>query len=1523
MKLIRLILFLLISNSIFGQTSWSFKERPLVPIYGPAVNFNDTTSATPPTTDSFTSLPSGSYSRAMAVASKCIDNLDFEMGDFTNWKCYTGTAKTKNSTNYVQWSPTTPVAPISNRHQIISASSLPVNDPYGNFPRLCPNGGNYSLQLGNNSTGSQAEKVSCSFTIPADQNNFQIEYYYAVVFQDPNHPFDEQPRFQTKVYDANNNSNIISCASYDFTAASGLPGFKVSTLDNSVLYKPWSAVTINLSGYAGHTVILEFTTEDCTLGGHFGYAYVDVNSNCVSLTKTITYCKNTPSITLDAPPGYEFYNWYDSSFTQLLGTGQTVTFSPPPTTDGIVNVDLIPYNGFGCRDTAYSILKVNPVPAASFASNTVACVGKPISFINTSTISDNSALTYQWDFGDNTTSSSTDFTKTYNSVGNYNVKLIATSINGCVDSLIRNVSVGALAAINPILGSSNICLGQTELMQNSTAGGTWRSTRPTIATINNAGLVTAISAGMDTIRYIVSNSYGCQDSVSLSIKVIPISFSTTNASICQGDSYLFNGTVYNSAGTYVKHLINVAGCDSTATLNLGIKLPTSSTTNAAICQGSSYTFNGTNYSIAGTYVSHLLNAVGCDSTATLNLSIKLPTSSTTSVAICQGSSYTFNGTNYSSAGTYTYHTLNAVGCDSTATLNLSIKLPTSSTTNAAICQGDSYTFNGTNYSSAGTYVSHLINAVGCDSTATLNLSIKLPTSSTTNAAICQGSSYTFNGTNYSTAGTYTYHTLNAVGCDSTATLNLSIKLPTSSTTNVAICQGDSYTFNGTNYSSAGTYTYHTLNAVGCDSTATLNLSIKLPTSSTTNVAICQGDIYTFNGTNYSSAGTYAYHTLNAVGCDSTATLNLSLKLPTSSTTNVAICQGDSYTFNGTNYSSAGTYTYHTLNAVGCDSIATLNLSIKLSTSSTTNAVICQGDSYTFNGTNYSSDGTYVSHLLNAVGCDSTATLNLSIKLPTSSTINVSICQGSSYAFNGTNYSVAGTYTYHTLNAVGCDSTATLNLSIKLPTSSTTNAAICQGDSYLFNGTNYSVAGTYVSHLLNAVGCDSTATLSLKVKLPSFSISKKTICTTDLPYLWNGLAINEAGSQTVRLINSVGCDSVATLELIVDLPTTSFSRKTICAQDLPFAWNGLVCTGSGVQKVTLTNSVGCDSIATLELIVNPTTTSITEVTTCPSALPFMWNGVAYNAAGKYSIKLTGACGCDSIATLVLNVKSPLTSITKEYVCYSLLPYSWNGKLYTVSGTYTAEFTTAAGCDSIATLALTVVSPSVSISREAVRSSELPFVWNKMEFTESGTYVSPEKYVNSAGCDSIAKLILKVNLSTSAVTNASVCASDLPYVWNATSYNTAGTYTKIMTNALGQDVTVTLNLKVISAQTISQSIQIFPGESYSINGHAYDKEGVYIDDLKTVNGCDSTVITNLSFINIPNTITPNGDGHNDYFMKGWHTKVYNRNGILLYDGTEGWNGNYNNKPVSKDTYFYVLYYTSGTQTKAQEGYLMVVP
>ncbi|MDD4971369.1 MAG: PKD domain-containing protein, partial [Paludibacter sp.] len=1177
-----------------------------------------------------------SSSKVAPNAGGCIDNIDFEFGNFTNWKCYKGTAKT-NGTNYVTWAPASAIAPIANRHQIISSTSLPLNDFYGGFPRLCPQGGNYSLQLGNNNTGAEAEKVTCTFTIPADQNNFQIEYYYAVVFQDPNHNFDQQPRFQAKVYDANNSSSVISCASYDFTAGSGLPGFQNSTVDPLVLYKPWTAVTINLSGYAGHTVILEFTTEDCTKGAHFGYAYIDVSSNCFSLINGVTYCKNTPTLSLKAPSGYETYNWYDSTFSTLLGTGQTLTLTPPPANNTTINVDLIPYPGFGCRDTAYTFLTVNPMPIVAFQSDTTVCVGKPINFTNTSTISDGSVLTYKWNFGDNTTSTTTNGTKTYNSAGNYPVKLIATSINGCIDSIVRNITAVDNPVVNPITGSKNICVGQTGVVQNTTSGGIWKSLKPSIATISNAGIVTAVSAGNDTIRYILTNLSGCKDSVSFALRIIANTTSTTLASICQGDSYLFNGTSYSTAGTYAAHLVNTAGCDSIATLIVTVKSPTSSTTSDVICFGGSYFYNGTSYTESGTYNKHFINSAGCDSTATLILKVNMPTTSLTNAAICQGDNYIFNGATYTTAGTYTAHLINSVGCDSTATLNLSVKLPTTSTTNVSICTSEfPYVWNATSYPVAGTYTKTFINAAGCDSVAKLFLAEKLATSSTTNDVICYGGSYSFNGTSYNASGTYITHVTNAMGCDSTSTLILKVNMPTSSINNVAICQGDTYLFNGTTYSAAGIYTAHLINAVGCDSTATLNLGIKLPTSSVTNASICQGTSYLFNGTNYSTAGTYPAHLVNAVGCDSIAILNLAIKSPTSSITNASICQGTSYLFNGTNYNTAGTYTAHLINAVGCDSTATLILTIKLPTSSVTNAAICQGTSYLFNGTIYSITGTYTAHLMNAVGCDSTATLNLTIKIPTSSITNAAICQGTSYLFNGTTYSTAGTYTTHLMNAVGCDSTAALNLAIKLPTSSVTNAAICQGTSYLFNGTTYSTAGTYVAHLINAVGCDSTATLNLSIKLPTSSITNAAICQ-GTSYLFNGTNYSTAGTYTAHLINAVGCDSTATLNLAIKLPTTSVTNAAIC-QGTSYLFNGTNYNSAGTYTAHLVNAVGCDSTATLNLSIKLPTTSVTNAAICQGT-SYLFNGTNYNTAGTYTAHLINAAGCDSIATLNLAIKLP--------------------------------------------------------------------------------------------------------------------------------------------------------------------------------------------------------------------------------------------------------------------------------------------
>ena len=106
---------------------------------------------------------------------------------------------------------------------------------------------------------------------------------------------------------------------------------------------------------------------------------------------------------------------------------------------------------------------------------------------------------------------------------------------------------------------------------------------------------------------------------------------------------------------------------------------------------------------------------------------------------------------------------------------MTIKSPSSSITTATICNGESFIFNGTTYSDAGTYPFHLINVAGCDSVAALALTIKSPTSSIVSATICVGNSYKFNGKSYDSTGTYSFHFINKEGCDSIANLKLMVE----------------------------------------------------------------------------------------------------------------------------------------------------------------------------------------------------------------------------------------------------------------------------------------------------------------------------------------------------------------------------------------------------------------------------------------------------------------------------------------------------------------------------------------------------------------------------------------------------------------------------------------------------------------------------------------------------------------------------------------------------------------------------
>ncbi len=301
-----------------------------------------------------------------AVA-QCPTNIGFEAGDLSHWQCSLGLiAKdgTISLTNY-------PFAD-DTRQKIYKNVAPQELDPFGKFPVNCPNGSGYSIRLGNPLSGAEAERVSYEFTIPADKNYYSIIYNYAVVLQNPGHMPFEQPRFTAKVFDVSANA-YIDCSSFDYTSSSGLPGFQNSSSGSAVVFKPWSPVTIKLNGYAGKTIRLEFTTNDCAKGGHFGYAYLDVDEDCSSPIKGSVLCPRDQSMTLKAPYGFSNYRWFSSDFSTVLGTGDSIKLVPVPAANTGYAVELTPYPNQGCLDTVYAAIRYS---ADTVVLNTPA---KPVS----------------------------------------------------------------------------------------------------------------------------------------------------------------------------------------------------------------------------------------------------------------------------------------------------------------------------------------------------------------------------------------------------------------------------------------------------------------------------------------------------------------------------------------------------------------------------------------------------------------------------------------------------------------------------------------------------------------------------------------------------------------------------------------------------------------------------------------------------------------------------------------------------------------------------------------------------------------------------------------------------------------------------------------------------------------------------------------------------------------------------------------------------------------------------------------
>ncbi|MFY7884990.1 MAG: SdrD B-like domain-containing protein, partial [Dolichospermum sp.] len=152
----------------------------------------------------------------------------------------------------------------------------------------------------------------------------------------------------------------------------------------------------------------------------------------------------------------------------------------------------------------------------------------------------------------------------------------------CTDTMAIIINAKPNAGID-----QTVCQNFTATMSATTTG-TWtaQTGNPSIAIITTPSSATTTITSLTTTgvyNFIWTNAAGCADTASVIVKTT--SSSTTNTAVCSNlMPYLWNGLTFNAAGTQTKTgLINAVGCDSSATLNLTVKTNTTSTTNVSIC----------------------------------------------------------------------------------------------------------------------------------------------------------------------------------------------------------------------------------------------------------------------------------------------------------------------------------------------------------------------------------------------------------------------------------------------------------------------------------------------------------------------------------------------------------------------------------------------------------------------------------------------------------------------------------------------------------------------------------------------------------------------------------------------------------------------------------------------------------------------------------------------------------------------------------------------------------------------------
>ncbi|MBL7719944.1 MAG: gliding motility-associated C-terminal domain-containing protein [Flavipsychrobacter sp.] len=1409
----------------------------------------------------------------------------------------------------------TATAPVNGRHEITNGPGV---DQYGNFPIVAPGGNQYSLKLGNNVTGAQAERVRYYVQVPSGLNNYSLVYRYAVVFENPGHNANDQPRFEVRGYDSAT-MTPIPCATYTYiSSGQGNTGFTQSTVNAGVWYKAWTTASLNLSGWGGNTVLLEFSSGDCALSGHFGYGYVDMNCGLFQVSGNACGLSTT---TLSAPYGFQTYTWYTSGYTSTVGSGQIITIPTPPVTT-TYHVVIQPQTGFGCPDTLTTTVNVTDMVFGPGNSvDTTVCPGANVQ-LHVQATGTTGPYTYSWfpTTGLSNPNSPNPIAIGVNSSITYYAS--ATDTNGCIKLDTINITVNNFNNIQ--MNVTNIpCFGGTGSITAVPQGGqgpytySWQPGGASTSTISG------LAPGTYTVT--VTDNMGCVRTQTATVTQPPnMNLQMTGSSInCFGQT---NGSVsvvvtggtppygYNwqpggantstvnglTGGTYTLTVTDANNCQRVGTVTVTSPPQlTASMTNiqhincfgqntgcatVAVAGGTppytyfwsstppQYTATACNL-YAGNYTCQVTDANGCTATATV--SITQPAQLTAAITnqintTCSGSNGSATVTANGGTSPYTYLWSN--GQTTAQATGLAPGLYTVTVTDNKGCTTTTQVQIAS--SSQMNLAMSSVNA-GCNGQSNGSASVVVSGGTPPYGYVWSPSGGTGSTTTPITAGNYIVTVTDAQGC--VAFGNVTVGQPPA--VNAAISNIAHVNCNG----------LFTGSAMGSGTSGTPPYSYQWSNGQNTAMATSL------------AAGTYTLTVTDAQGCFDTAQVTINQPPPVTATITAsanATCSQNNgtvtvtpgggvppYTFLWSNAQTTatisglapGSYTCTVKDANNCPASVTIN--IQGTTSLTVDAV--KGD----------------------VSCFGLQDGWAAVDVPVGVQPFTFSWTGTTSTTDSATGLAAGQYVVNVTDATGCPGTVTIN--ITQPTSPLAAAINNPADAKCFGSADGSAMAT-------AAGG-----------------------TAPYTYLWNPIGSNvqnptnlSAGTYQMIVTDDHGCMDSA--DVIINEPT-----------DIVFSAQA---TGSSCEGMNQ---------GTAEATVSGGTTPYTVAwgTTPPQT---GLNATGLNP-GNYTVLVTDGNGCQKSTTVTVGgFPSPTVDAgADKFYCFGL-----DGVQLNASGAQSYQWTPGAGL-SDPTIANPVATPNATTTYLVTGTDP-----NGCQGTDQVTVTVYREQVTAVGQD---KDICVGDIAQLTATGGE------SYIWtpgeslnNSSIYNPVATPTATtqyqvivvqnpcFSDTLIQEVRVhqrpTVNLgpdrKELSGSTIIITADTANADNITwappTNLSCYDCDAPTVSVELTASyvvtvsnpGCSATDDININVtcekndLFIANTFTPNGDGNNDYFypqtpginkmqsmmvFNRWGEKVFEAFNFPANNPSFGWDGSYKGKPLTPDTYVYIMEYICGDGTK----------